>query len=77
MDLSNVGAIIAQLGFPIVICLLMMWYINKSNDQHTEQITELNLQHKQEMHEVTEALNNNTLALQKLTDFLLKGENDV
>ncbi len=75
--MENIGALIAQLGFPIVICLLMMWYINKSNDKHTDQITELNAQHKEEMKEITSALNNNTLALQKLTDCLIKEKIDV
>ena len=70
--MQDIGSLIAQLGFPIVICLLMMWYINKSNDKHLDQIMTINTQHKEEMRDVTEALNNNTLAVQRLTDYLLK-----
>lgn len=46
---------IAQLGFPIVVCLLCFWYINKQSEQH-----------KAEMDEVTKAIQNNTLALTQL-----------
>ena len=70
--MNDIGALIAQLGFPIVICLLMMWYINKSNDKHMDQIVDITNQHREEMKEVTTALNNNTLALQKLTDYIKK-----
>ena len=72
--MNDIGSLIAQLGFPIVICLLMMWYINKSNDKHMDQIVDITNQHREEMKEVTTALNNNTLALQKLTDYIKTGE---
>ena len=69
---GNIASLIAQLGFPIVMCVYMMYYNHKSNDKHMDQINELNAQHKEEMREITNALNNNTLALQKLTDILVK-----
>lgn len=68
---NEIASLIAQLGFPIVMCLYMTWYNNKSNDKHMEQINALNAQHQEEMKEITNALNNNTLALQKLTDSLI------
>ena len=33
-------------------------------------IADINEKHKQEMDQLTEALNNNTLAIQKLTDYI-------
>ena len=48
----------------------MAWYVKYMTDKNREMIEKINEQHKQEMFEVTEALNNNTLALQKLTDKL-------
>lgn len=61
---------VSVLGFPIVMCGAMSWYVKYMTDVNRNQLTELNETHKKEMSEVTEALNNNTLALQKLTDLI-------
>lgn len=39
------------------MCLVMAWYIKYTNDQHKDEISK-----------ITEALNNNTLAVQKLCE---------
>lgn len=59
MDVNAVTTAISTLGFPIVMCGAMFWYMLKEKDTH-----------KEEMNSVTEALNNNTLILQKLCDRL-------
>ena len=59
---------IMNVGFPIVMCGAMAWYVKDTSDKHREEVQRLNSQHKEEMVQVTEALNNNTLALQKLCD---------
>lgn len=59
MDINAVTTAISTLGFPIVMCGAMFWYMIKEKDAHIE-----------EMNSVTEALNNNTLILQKLCDRL-------
>jgi len=59
---------IATFGFPIVMCLIMAWYVKYTTDKHREEVKAINEQHKSEISEVTTALNNNTLALQKLCD---------
>lgn len=64
MDMSAVTQAVSTLGFPIVMCGAMFWYMVKEKDSH-----------KEEMNSVTEALNNNTLMLQKLCD-RLDGEKD-
>lgn len=74
MDVQDVITAISTLGFPIFCCIMMMWYVKYSTDMHREEVSKLNEQHKEEMTEVTEAINNNTLALQKLCDLLPKGE---
>lgn len=61
---------IGSYGFPIVVALLCMYYVKYVNDRHTEQLTALNNQHRQEMTEVTTAINNNTIALTRLTEKL-------
>lgn len=57
MDISTISTIISTVGFPIAACIAMFWYINKQSDIH-----------KQEIDKLSDALNNNTIALTKLTD---------
>lgn len=57
--INDLAALISTLGFPIAMCLIMCYYINKINDAH-----------KEETDKFAEALNNNTVVLQKLCDKL-------
>lgn len=70
MDFTSMTQIIMSIGFPIVACIAMGWYVREITNKHDEQIERMNNQHKEEMKQVTEALNNNTLALQRLCDRL-------
>lgn len=56
---DSISTLISTLGFPIGMCLIMCYYINKINDAH-----------KEESDKFAEALNNNTVVLQKLCDKL-------
>lgn len=76
MDITAITQIITSVGFPIAACLLMGWYIKTQTDHYREDLATLNLQHKEEMDKITEALNNNTLALQKVSDALIWGKKD-
>lgn len=68
MDIINM---IQSVGVPVAFCIAMGYYVKHISDQHREDVNKLNEQHKEEMSEVTQALNNNTIALQKLTDYLV------
>lgn len=57
--INDLSSLISTLGFPIAMCLIMCYYINKINDAH-----------KEETDKFAEALNNNTVVLQKLCDKL-------
>lgn len=70
MNVQDLLSVISTVGFPIACCVAMMWYVKYSTDQNREEIARLNEQHNQEMKEVTTAINNNTLALQKLCDLM-------
>lgn len=74
---------ITTVGFPIVMCGAMAYYVKYMTDKHREdglKQDELNRaerekvaeQHQKEMSEVTTALNNNTLALNRLCEKLDK-----
>ena len=60
--------VITSLGFPIFACLAMGYFIKQQIDQYRSDIKDLQKEHREEIAKVTEALNNNTIALQKLVD---------
>lgn len=62
MDANAIIQIVGSLGFPIVMCGALFWRQIKSDEQH-----------KEEMDKLSEALNNNTQAIIKLSDNLDKG----
>lgn len=68
MTVNDIVTIVTSVGFPIVACGAMAWYVKYISDRHSKEVQQLNEQHQEEMKQVTEALNNNTLALQKLCD---------
>lgn len=68
MTVNDIVTIVTSVGFPIVACGAMAWYVKYISDRHSTEVQQLNEQHQEEMKQVTEALNNNTLALQKLCD---------
>ena len=59
MDVNSITQIISSVGFPIAACLICFWYVNKLTETHKEEVNKL-----------TDALNNNTLVMQKLCDKL-------
>ena len=73
MDVNVVLQAVGTLGFPIVCAVAMAWYVKYITDRNREDIDKLNEQHQQEMKEVTTALNNNTIALQKLSYVIGEG----
>ena len=61
MDANTIVQLVGSLGFPIVMCGALFWRMVKSDEQH-----------KAEMDKLSEALNNNTIALTKLSNKLDK-----
>lgn len=74
MDVQTIFQAVASVGFPIVCCVIMMYYIKYREDASRDEIQHMTDQHRQEMTEITEAIHNNTLVIQKLIDFLNAGE---
>lgn len=50
---------VSTVGFPIVMCAALFWKMDKQDKEH-----------KEEMDKTTEAINNNTIVLQKLMQML-------
>ena len=65
---------ITTVGFPIVSCICIAWYAKYTNDNYRNDMKEASNQHKEEMSQLSQALQNNTLALQKLCTMLEKEE---
>lgn len=57
MDITQIGTLIGTLGFPIVACIGIFWYMMKQDERHSEEIKELR-----------EVVEKNTIALTKLCD---------
>lgn len=74
--MSDVMTMITTVGFPIVACLFMGWYVKYQTDNYRSEVKDMQKEHKDEINKVTEALQNNTLALQKLCDKLDKDVDD-
>lgn len=70
MDANTVSSLVSTLGFPIVICLVMIVGFKYMFDKFMDRNAQITSEHKQEMDAVTTALNNNTVVLQKLCDKL-------
>lgn len=68
--------LISSVGFPIVACLGMGWYVKYETDNNRSEIKDLQREHKAEIDKITDALNNNTLALNLLSDKLDGGVNN-
>ena len=66
MDVSATTSLIGSLGFPIACCIALFYQLHKSDENH-----------KEEMAKVTEALNQNTIAISSLTEKLNHGGNRV
>ena len=57
MDTNAITTLITSVGFPIVVCLICFWYIKTTTETH-----------KDEVRQLTEAIQNNTLVMQQLVD---------
>ena len=73
--------LVANYGLPAIMCAVMMYYVKYREDKNDDRMDAQNVRHKEEIDklaeankqslaDITQALNNNTLALQKLTDYM-------
>lgn len=57
MDINAIVSFISQLGVPVALLIAMFWLLDKERSDH-----------KEEMKNLTTAINNNTIALTKLIE---------
>lgn len=65
MDANSIISLVGTLGFPIIMCGALFWYMIKQNEQHST-----------ESREMRDAINELKLAIVELTDRLRGGEDD-
>lgn len=63
MEYTELTTLITTVGFPIVMCLLLFKHIKDSDSAR-----------KEELDKMSDAIDNNTLALQRLVDMLDRKE---
>lgn len=71
---TEIIAAISTLGFPVIACIAMAWYVKYITDKNEQSRKEESENHKSEVSKMTEALNNNTLAINTLTERLYNKE---
>lgn len=64
--MTEVLTAISTLGFPIVACVCLGWYVKYQTDSYRNEVRDLQKEHREEINKMTEALNNNTQAIEKL-----------
>ena len=70
IDMSTISQFIQSVGFPIAAYAALFWYVIQNNKRSDEREDAQNAAHKAEVDKLTEALNNNTLAIQRLVDHI-------
>ena len=61
MDANTIVTLVGSLGFPICACIGLGLFV-------TSELRSMRSDHKEEMAKMTEAVNNNTMVIQKLVD---------
>ena len=68
----DIATLLGSYAFPVVACLGMAWYVKYITDKNSQETAKLNEQHTTIMlaykDELKDAINNNTLVMQKLCD---------
>ena len=70
--MNEIAQLIATVGFPIVAALGVGYFVKYIFDKYTNDIKEMQAAHREESKQFADALNNNTIVLQKLCDKLDK-----
>lgn len=66
--MNDIVQVVSTLGFPIAMCIGACIFIKYQFDVNNKNVDDMRKEHKEEVKSMTEALNNNTLVLQRLID---------
>lgn len=68
--MNDIINIISTIGFPAACVVGLAWFVKHQTDENTKQMEQMRKEQIEQIKITTEAITNNTLALQKLIDKL-------
>lgn len=66
--MNDWASLVSTLGFPIVICLIMIVFVKYLFDTYKDQIAQMSHEHKEETSEMTAAITDLKMTIQALID---------
>ena len=66
--MNDVVSIISAVGFPIVAAVGCGYFVKWQYEQNQKQVEAMRLEHKEEVQNMTKAIENNTVALTRLIE---------
>lgn len=71
--MNEVAQLISALGFPIIAALGCAYFVKWQYEQNQKQVEEMRKEHKEEVANMTKAIENNTIAITRLIEKIDKG----
>ena len=72
VDIGTISTLVGSVGFPVALCLGLLWYLLKLQQTHKEELVELQNAHKEESDKLSEAITNNTIVMQQILEHMRK-----
>ncbi len=66
--MNEVAQLISALGFPIIAALGCAYFVKWQYEQNQKQVEEMRKEHKEEVANMTKAIENNTIAITRLVE---------
>lgn len=76
MTIESLSGLIANLGVPVALLIGTFWLLNKEREDHKNEVDALRKEFAEDRDQMVTALNNNTNAIQRLTDHIGGVNND-
>ena len=70
MTPQEIQSLITSVGFPIVMCGALAWYVKHLTDKFNEALNKIREQHDEEAKAMIKSLDSNTLAINTLSERL-------
>lgn len=70
--MNEVAQLISAIGFPIVAALGCAYFVKWQYEQNQKQVEEMRKEHKEEVANMTKAIENNTLVITRLVEKMEK-----
>ena len=70
MNITELTTIVTTVGFPIVACGAMGYFVKYIIDKYTTQVDELTQRHEQETDRLAEVIENNTRSITELSTII-------